>query len=132
MSGRFASLSARQPRSLTLAFYRHAAILVVAAALIVALDGALPIRGDMPVPWLVAAALLGLLAALVSGWYGLIFLVAGLGIGIVLSLALRDPATSQAVDLLATAGPWYLAMLLVAATAFAITRLVVERLLRRR
>jgi hypothetical protein len=131
LSGRLASLTGGHPRSLTLALYRHAAILVVAAAVIVGLGYAMPITDQQPVAWLVAAAVLGLLAALVSGWYGLIFLVAGLAIGIVLSLALQDPATSHAVDQLTVAGPWYLAVLVVATVAFAITRLLVARLLRR-
>ena len=120
----------RQPRSLTLAIYRHGAILIGAAAVLVALGYTMPID-QQPLAWLAAAAILGLLAGAISGWYGLIFLLSGLGMGIVFDLAIHHPGSDQAADMLALAGQWYLAVLVVAAIGFVVARLAIHLLLRR-
>jgi hypothetical protein len=115
------------PHSLTLAFYRHAAILGVAAAVLVLLGQTMPIA-DQGVVWIVAAIVLGALAGLITGWYGLIFLLGGLMIGTALDLAAGPAMTAEAADILAIAGPWYLGVYAAAAAAFAVSLLLRRRM----
>jgi hypothetical protein len=131
VSGRAGLFGSDQPRSLTLAIYRHTVILIVAAAVLVALGYAVPLN-EQPIVWLAAAAILGLLAGIISGWYGLIFLLSGLGMGIVLNLAIHHPSSGQAADQLDAVGQWHVALLAIAAVAFVVARLATGQLLRRR
>ncbi|HVM30898.1 MAG TPA: hypothetical protein VM305_09065 [Candidatus Limnocylindrales bacterium] len=127
MSGRASVLGDDQPRSLTWAIYRHTAIMVVAALVLVALGYTMPV-GEQPLVWVAAAVVLGVLAGLLSGWYGLIFLVSGLAMGTVFDLAIHRPGSDQAADQLAATGEWYLATIVVGTVAFALVRLVATRL----
>lgn len=130
MSSRVAQWSSGHPRSLTLAFYRHGVILGVAAAVVVLLGQNVPLESQ-PVAWYVAAAVLGLGAALVSGWLGLVFLVSGLAIGAALDLAIRHSSTADAAAHLGTAAPSYLAVGIIATVVFAVV-LLGRRQLRKR
>jgi hypothetical protein len=131
VSARSKPLLPAGPHSLTLAFYRHLAILVVAAAVLVLLGQAMPIA-DQPAVWILVAIVLGALAGLISGWYGLIFLLGGLMLGTALDLAAGHAMTAEAADILPTAGPWYLGVYLVAAIAFVAARLIADRFRRGR
>jgi hypothetical protein len=126
MTARMGTWTANRPRSLTLAFYRHMAILVGAAVLVVALGGFAPIEAQ-PLAWIAAAAGAGAVAALMSGWIGLVFLVVGLGIGVVLDLAVRHPATGDTVTRLAANPPWHAAAAVAAVIAFAVVLLIKRR-----
>ncbi|CAN5715330.1 hypothetical protein BH23CHL7_BH23CHL7_21210 [soil metagenome] len=104
-----------RPRSLTLAVYRHAAILAVAIAVVLLLGRLAPIEANVGV-WVAAGLALGALIGIASTWYGLVFLTGGLLIGCTLDLAGRFSGTAEAIDQLTVAGPWY-AVLIVAAIA---------------
>jgi hypothetical protein len=107
------------PRSLTWAFYRHLALLVIGAFVVLLLGRLAPIE-QYATAWLIAGLALGVLTALVSNWYGLLFLASGLLIGSALDLALRFAPTSAAADQLAAVGPSYVAMIIVAMASFAL------------
>jgi hypothetical protein len=115
-------LGGNQPRSLTLALFRHTAILLIGASVVLILGRLAPIESQ-PTAWLLAGLALGLLTALIGSWYGLLFLVSGLLAGAALDLAARFTATAEAAGQLAAAGPSYAAMVVVAIGAFAVARL---------
>lgn len=119
MTAGVARWSSGRPRSLTLAFYRHALILVGAAVVVALLGRSVPIEANGPT-WYVVMAVVALLAGLLSGWLGLVFLVSGLAAGAALDLAIRHSSTADAAAYLEAAAVPYAVGALVAIVAFAI------------
>jgi hypothetical protein len=111
-----------RPGTLPLVVMRHGGPLIVAAALLYGAGKIAP-APEQPAIWLVAAAAAGVMAGLVDrGWLGMVFVGAGIVLGMAIDLATRYHSTDEAAVALATAAWLYLATVLVGAVAYLVVR----------
>jgi hypothetical protein len=112
-------------------FIRHVLVLAVAALATYGLAGALP-APEQPTLWLVAAAGLGLVAALLGRrLLGVLFLTAGTAIGLLVHLHIRLGSGEEALHELSEHAALYGAALGASVVAYFVTVLVVEFVARR-
>jgi hypothetical protein len=109
-----------EPGALTSPFVRHLVLLVFVAVDIYLLATALPV-GEQPLIWFAGAAALGTIAALIArGWLGLLFLLTGLGAGLLVELHWRLVTTERVAQELSANGEVYLGALVAGALGFAV------------
>ncbi len=109
---------------------RH--LLLFAAAVIFAYLAARTLAAEAPQAWLLSAAIVGVLGALIDrGWLAIPFLIAGLVAGVLIELHLRLGSGAQATDELADNGPLYVSALGLVVVTYA-TSLLLLAVLRRR
>ncbi len=129
-------MTAARQRSygLPAAMLRHAIVLAVAAGAVVAQGLFLDVRVDQQlISWLAVGVGVGLLGAIVSrGLIGLVFVVVGIGIGLIAILATRLGQTASVNSELANHGVVYIELVEVAALAYVLTVVVLERVRRGR
>lgn len=111
---------------------RHAIVLAVAAGAVIAQGLFLDVRVDQQLmSWLAIGVGVGLLGAIVSrGLIGLVFVVVGIGIGLMAILATRLGQTASVNTELASHGIVYIEVVEVAALAYVLTVIVLERVRR--
>jgi hypothetical protein len=112
------------------AMLRHGIVLAVAAGAVIAQGLFLDVRVDEQLTsWLAVGVGVGLLGAIVSrGLIGLVFAVAGLGIGLMAVLASRLGQTANVNAELANHGIVYIELVEVAALVYVLTLIVLARL----
>jgi hypothetical protein len=109
---------------------RHGIVLAVAAGAVIAQGLFLDVRVDEQLTsWLAVGVGVGLLGAIVSrGLIGLVFAVAGLGIGLMAVLASRLGQTAYVNAELAYHGIVYIELVEVPAVVYVLTLIVLARL----
>jgi hypothetical protein len=113
---------------------RHGIVLAVAAGAVLAQGLFLDVRVDQQLTsWLAVGVGVGVLGAIVSrGLIGLVFAVAGLGIGLMAVLASRLGQTANVNAELANHGIVYIELVEVAALAYLLTAIGLTGIRRRR
>jgi len=113
--------------SLVSPMVRDMAIFLISAAGAVALSRMAP-TADQPFVWLLGGLVIGLACGLIGGWWlGMIFVAAGLGIGLWLDLDRHSEPSLDTLHVLRTVAPAYLAAISGASVTYAVTLLVVRR-----
>lgn len=115
-------------------FFRHALVLAlgIAAVLVPSLVLAMPIAASVGL-WLTLAAGAGLVGAVLGrGWLGVLFVLLGMGAGVLLMLAVQHGAANSAASHLASHSGAYLAVAAVAAAAYAGTAVLISLVSRNR
>jgi hypothetical protein len=120
--------SASKPGSLASPFTRHLASFLIAVAGALALSRLAP-GVDQPLVWLVGGVAIGLVCGVVGGgWLGLLFVVAGLWIGLWFDPIRQAELPADTLHALSAVGPAYLAAVTGASVAYAVALLIRRRL----
>lgn len=120
--------SESKPGSLTSPVVRHLASFLIAVAGALALSRIAPAT-DQPLVWLIGGLVIGLVCALLGrGWLGLLFVVAGLSIGIWFDPNRQFETGADMLHALGSVGPAYLAAVTGACVAYALVLFVLRRL----
>ena len=113
--------------SLVSPMVRDTAILLISAAGAVALSRMAP-AADQPIVWLLGGLVIGLACGLIGGWWlGLLFIAAGLSIGVWLDLDRHSEPAFDTLHVLGAVAPAYLAAIGGASATYAGVLLVVRR-----
>ncbi|MDP8905602.1 MAG: hypothetical protein M3N29_09895 [Chloroflexota bacterium] len=107
-------------------FFRHLAVLLLGAGVMLALVApGSPIGSDQAM-WLVLGGAAGVIAGLIGrGWLGLLFLLSGIAAGLLLALAWQFGSTEGAAHDLGSHGPAYASVAAVALAGYVLAYLLV-------
>jgi len=114
--------------SLTGPVARHVAVFLIAVG------GALAVLrigpgSDQPLAWLLGGLAIGFTCGVVGGgWMGLLFVVAGIWIGLWFDPNRQAEPAAEALDALSAVGPVYVAAVIGASAGYAVALLVLRRL----
>lgn len=114
--------------SLTAPVARHLAVFLIAVGGALALSRIGP-GVDQPLAWLLGGLAIGFACGVVGGgWMGLLFVVAGLWIGLWFDPDRQAGPAAETLDALSEVGPAYVAVVIGACAGYAVALLVLRRL----